>query len=223
MAKIVRSLAVVLLLAGCATTGSEVAQAPVPPEPGPYTIQAGDTLQVRFYYHPENDHEAVVRPDGKLLLPLVGETQAQGLTPAELATQVEKAYGTSLRDPKVAVTVKAMNENRIWVGGEVNKPGFVTLRQGLTALQAMLEAGGPKDTAKVEEVVLLQRPDSASRYKATKLNLAKALEGADTSGDRLLSASDVVFVPKSGIAKLDQFVDQYIIKVIPIRPTLPIF
>lgn len=226
MSTTIRLAVLTALFAGCATSsGDRVAAPPAPPSTvnAAYKIQAGDVLQVRFYYHPENDHEAVVRPDGKLLLPLVGEVQAQGLMPVDLARDLEQAYGKNLRDPKVAVTVKTMNENRVWVGGEVVKPGFVTLRQGMTALQALMEAGGPKDTAKVEEVVLLQRVDGESKYRASKLNLARALEGDDPAGDRLLGAADVVVVPKSGIAKLNQWVEQYIIKVVPVRPTLPIF
>jgi|SRR5687768_7009295 len=226
MATIIRLLVLAVVLAGCATSSGERMAAPASAPSAAnaaYKIQTGDVLQLRFYYHPENDHEAVVRPDGKLLLPLVGEIHAQGLMPIDLAHTLEQAYGKSLRDPKVSVAVKTMSENRVWVGGEVTKPGFVTLRQGMTALQALMEAGGPKDTAKVEEVVLLQRVDGESRYRVSKLNLARALEGDDTTGDRLLGAADVVVVPKTGIAKLNQWVEQYIIKVVPVRPTLPIF
>lgn len=208
---------------GCAGSTSPVAFMPPAPPPAQaeYRVQGGDTLQLKFYYHPDHDQEVVVRSDGKLLLPLIGEVQAAGQKPDELALRLEQAYSNNLRAPRIAVLVKTMNENRVYVGGEVNRPGFVTFRTGLTAVQAMIEVGGPKDTARVDEVVLLQKAGGET-YRASKINLSKVLDEGDPSADLALAPSDVIFVPKSSIAKLNQFVDQYIIKVLPIRPTLGI-
>jgi protein involved in polysaccharide export with SLBB domain len=214
------------LVAGCATSSEpgKFAAAPAPPANAEYVVQSGDTLQIKFYYHPDHDQEVIVRTDGKLLLPLVGEMQAAGLTPAKLADAVAKAYSTNLRDPKVSVTVKAMNENRVYVGGEVGRPGFVQYRPGLTAIQALLEVGGPKDSGKIQEVVLLQREGQA--YRASKIDLSKAIEQGDTSADAPLGPTDVIFVPKTTIAKVNQWVREHITDVIPFRAafgaTLPL-
>jgi len=208
------------LVAGCATGGDSAgfAARPTPPAPpGEYLVQSGDTLAVRFAYHPEHDQEAVVRPDGKIVLSLIGEVPAAGQTPAVLSEQIARRYSQNLREPKVAVSVKSMNQNRVYVGGEVNRPGFVQYREGLTAIQAMLEAGGPKDTAKVDEVVFLQKAGE-NAYRPAKLNLAKVLEDGDVTADQPLSPSDVLFVPKTSIAKLNLFIEQYVFKVIPVRP-----
>jgi protein involved in polysaccharide export with SLBB domain len=196
---------------------SEPSAATPPPSPEEYVVQAGDTLLLKFYYHPDHDQEAIVRPDGKIALGLIGEIPAAGVTPARLALDLEQRYARNLREPRIAVSVKAMNQNRVYVGGEVNRPGFVAYRPGLTALQAMLEAGGPKDTAKVRDVVLLQRVGS-EHVKASKVDLAKVLEEGQPSGDFALGPSDVLFVPKTTIAKVNQFVEQYILKVLPVRP-----
>ena len=219
LTRIIGFTAVAVVLTACASSNEQAFTAPrVPPPVTEYRVQPGDTLSVKFYYHTDHDTDVVVRPDGSIALPLVGDVPAGGVTPQKLAEDLERRYSRNLRDPRVSVTIKTMNQTRVYVGGEVNKPGFIVYREGLTAVQALLEAGGPKDTAKVEEVVFLQRVGE-DKYRPAKLNLAKVLEDGDVTGDQALSASDVLFVPKTGIAKLNQFVDQYIMKVIPIRPS----
>ena len=209
----------VVLLTACATTNEGAFTTPRAAAPTTdYRVQPGDTLAVKFYFHPDHDTDVVVRPDGSVALPLVGDVKAAGVPPRSLAEELERRYAKNLRDPRVSVTVKAMNQNRVYVGGEVNKPGFIAYREGLTAVQALLEAGGPKDTARVDQVVFLQRVDD-EKYRPSKLDLAKVLDEGDITNDQGLSPSDVLFVPKSAIAKLNQFVEQYILKVIPIRPS----
>lgn len=212
-------------VSGCSTASGPGAFVPLAPQTPQteYQIRAGDTLNIKFYYHPDHDQEVVVRPDGKIVFPLIGEVQSAGLRPTQLAEQVAQRYSSRLRNPAVSVSVKAMSDNRVFIGGEVNRPGFVQYRQGLTAIQAILEVGGPKDTAKVEDVVLLQKV-SETQYRASKINLAKVIEEGDTKSDLTLGPSDVLFVPKTTIAKLNQFVEQYIIGVMPFRSgaSLPI-
>lgn len=219
------ALLIAALVSGCSTaSGPGAFVPPAPPTPQTdYRIRAGDTLNIKFYYHPAHDQEVVVRLDGKILFPLIGEVQAAGLSPARLGELIAQRYSSSLRNPEVSVSVKATSDNRVYIGGEVNRPGFVQYRQGLTAIQAVLEAGGPKDTAKVEDVVLLQKVGEA-QYRASKINLAKVIEEGDTKSDLALGPSDVLFVPKTAIAKLNQFVEQYIIGVLPLRSgaSLPI-
>jgi protein involved in polysaccharide export with SLBB domain len=215
------------MLAGCAGTPLSSPDTGALPEPTSrpaqteYIIQPGDTLTLRFYYHPDHDQEVVVRQDGKLLLPLVGEVQAAGLTPARLAEVVADLYSKNLRDPKVAVAVKASPQKGIFVGGEVGKPGLVPYRQGMTVVQAIMEAGGPKDTARVDQVVFLQRIRE-DQYQASKIDLVKVLANGQTDADPALGPSDVIFVPKSTIAKMNLFVQQYILGLLPVRPGIGI-
>ncbi len=213
------------LLAGCAASQPSVlpdAAAPSPSPPVEYAVQPGDTLAVKFYYHPDHDQEVVVRTDGKIALALVGEVHAAGLSPARLANEIAQRYSTNLRDPQVSVSVKAMGENRVYVGGEVNRPGFVAYRQGLTALKALMEAGGPKDTGRLDQVVLLHKGTDDGQYVASKINLARVLEAGDTGADLAVGPADVLFVPKTTIAKLNLFVEQYVIRMLPFRPSLPL-
>jgi protein involved in polysaccharide export with SLBB domain len=144
--------------------------------------------------------------------------QAAGLTAPQVADAITKRSSTSLRDPKVAVNVRALNATRVFVGGEVFKPSFVTYTPGLTAVQAVMQVGGWKDTADLQEVVLLQKiSEGSNEYRPSKINLAKVVELGDTKADIVLGPSDVLVFPKTGIARANLWVQQYIINMIPIR------
>jgi len=190
-----------------------------PQEQGEYILQPGDAIDVSFYYHPDNNQaNLLVRPDGKVYLSLIGEVQAAGLTAPQVAEAITKRSAVSLRDPKVAVNVRTLNPTRVFVGGEVLKPSFVTYTPGLTAVQATMQVGGWKDTANLEEVVLLQKTSEGSNeYRPSKINLGKVVELGDTKADIVLGPSDVLVFPKTGIAKANLWVQQYIINLIPIR------
>ena len=213
--------AVAIVLTACASSSSQDPTLFVPPmAPQPmteYKVQPGDTLSVKFYYHPDHDTDVFVRPDGSIQMPLVGDVPAGGVTPQTLAQDLERRYSKNLRDPRIAVTVKTMNQTKVYVGGEVNRPGFVAYREGLTAAQALLEAGGPKDTANPEEIVFLQKFGDDNKYRPAKLNLAKMLADGDVSADVPLNPSDVIFVPKSTVAKVGLWFNQYLWNIIPIR------
>ena len=211
------------MLTGCASNEAKGPAAFVmpaaPQEQGEYILQPGDVIDVTFYYHPDsNQSNLLVRPDGKVYLPLIGEVQAAGLTAPQVADAIVKRSSSSLRDPKVAVNVRTMNQTRVFVGGEVFKPSFVTYTPGLTAVQAVMQVGGWKDTANLEEVVLLQKINEGSNeYRPSKINLAKVVELGDVKADIVLGPSDVLVIPKSNVAKANLWVEQYIIKMLPIR------
>jgi len=217
-------LLVVTALAGCGSSTSQegpsafVVPAP-PPQQGEYVLQPGDSIDVTFYYHPENNQQnLLIRPDGKLLLALIGEVQAAGLTSTQLAAEIAQRSSANLRDPKVSVNVRTLNQNHIFVGGEVAKPGFVNYVPGITAVQAIVQVGGWKDSADLKEVVLLQKiNEQSNEYRPTKINLLRVVDEGDTKSDIVLGPSDVLVLPKSGIAKANLWMQQYVINMIPIR------
>ena len=210
-------LVVGAFLTGCASAPATVA-VPIPrAELTEYAIQPGDTLTVEFYYHPDHDQSSVlVAHDGRIMLPLLGPVMAEGLTPSQLAAQLEAMYSSNLRDPRIAVAIKKVDQNLVWVGGEVKKPGFVRYRPGLTAVQALVAAGGPKDSAATENCLLLQRI-GRQEYRSARLDLAKAIIEGDGQGDWVLGPQDVLFVPMTAIAKANVWIDQHFTKLIPIR------
>ena len=110
-----------------------------------YHIQRGDRLAINFYLNPEFNTEAPVGPDGRITLPLIGSLAAAGMTPADLAQQIDKGYLSELRSPDAAVVVKNMPGRQVYVQGQVNRPGAFPLAPGMTALQAFADAGGVTD------------------------------------------------------------------------------
>ena len=184
---------------------------------GEYLIQPGDQLDVKFFYNPELNEQITVRPDGRISMQLVKEVTAAGMTPAQLTDFLTAKYGKELQQPELTVIVRTFSSQRVYVDGEVNKPGLVTLLAPTTALQSIVQAGGMKDTARTDEVILI-RKGADNRIVTTMLNLEKALDGTDPAQDLPLFPCDIVFVPKSHIANVDVWVDQYIRKMLPVSP-----
>ena len=188
--------------------------------PGPeYRIQVGDRLEVKFFYSPELNEQVIVRPDGRISLQLVQEIVAAGLTPSELMKVIVEKYSAELKKPEVTVIVRSFGAQKIYVDGEVNKPGMVPILGLMTALQAISQAGGMKESAQVSEVLIIRR-GAGNRPMAFPVNLDKALDGTDMSQDIALAPFDIVYVPRSAIANVNVWVDQYIRKNIPIPISL---
>ena len=205
--------AVGVLVMGCVTvTPPETAEFPEAEEVR-VVLQPGDSLQVRFAYWPELDTQQSIRPDGKIALQLVGEVTAGGLTPEEVRAELLSLYADKLIDPEITIVVASLAGQRVYVGGEVLVPGLVAMQGRLTALEAIMQAGGfKKESAKLATVVVIRRRDD--KQYARSLNLRKALE-EPSSEPFFLEPFDVVYVPRTNIDRLDQFVDQYINQIIP--------
>jgi len=180
-----------------------------------YRIQAGDQLDVKFYYNPERNEQVLVRPDGRISLQLIHEVSAAGLTPDELTRLLTRRYAAQLNKPELTVIVRAFGGHKIYVDGEVVKPGMLPLVGTMNVLQAISQAGGMKDTARVNEIVVI-RHGAANQPYAFSVNLKKAIDGTDLRQNVPLKAFDIVFVPKSPVADVNVWVDQYLRKNIPI-------
>ena len=191
-------------------------QPPTPLPPGPnYRIEIGDQLHVRFLYQPDMTEELPVRPDGRISLMSTGELEVVGLTPTELERLIIERSRTHLRDPEVTVVVTKLGERRVYVGGEVAKPGYVVLMGNMTPLQAVLESGGFKTTAKLDSVMLIT-PSPDGTFSAARLDMKQVLDGVP---ERVrLHTNDVVYVPRTWIADMNLVVDQYVRGLIPSLP-----
>jgi polysaccharide export outer membrane protein len=177
-------------------------------KPQDYLIQPGDELEIKFFYNPEINEKVVVRPDGKISLQLVDEVPAAGLKPIQLDDVLTRKYAKELQNPMLTVIVRSFASERIYVGGEVNEQGLIDLTTGMTPLQAVLNAGGLKETANPESAIVI-RKGKDNRPVPIKMNLNNVMYGKG-SADFLLQPNDIVYVPKSAIAKVNKFVNQYI-------------
>ncbi|MCD6525440.1 MAG: polysaccharide biosynthesis/export family protein [Desulfuromonas sp.] len=193
-----------------------VAQASSEPEENrEYVLQEGDIVEIKLFYNPELNEAVTIRPDGKISLQLVDELIAVGLTPAGLDRVLTEKYSKLLLRPEVAVIVREFSSQKIFVGGEVKDPGLFPATNRLTVLQAIFQAGGYTNTAELTNVVVL-RNQGSDKPLFMKLNLIEDLTDPGKNNDFLLKPCDVVFVPMTRIGRLNQFVDQYIEKLIPI-------
>jgi len=179
-----------------------------------YVLQAGDVMDIKFYYHPKLNETVIVRPDGRISLQLIGELIAAERTPSELNGIITKKYARYLKNPEIVVIMKEFAGQKVYVGGEVTMPGVIPLTGNTTALQAILTVGGFRETAHPGSVIIISRgPNNAP--VAQKVDLRRAISGKARGKDVLLKPFDVVYVPKTFIAEVNKFVEQYITKMIP--------
>lgn len=180
-----------------------------------YRISPGDNLIVKLYYHPELNTEVWVRPDGFVSLELVGEIDVAGQTPAQIDSVLEKNYAHKLVNPEVAVIVKNSVTLKVFVGGEVQSPGLVSIDGGMTLLGAIFQAGGFKSSAQLSQIVLLRKGDHSNQPVSRTLDVREALQGKHAHANVALHPYDVIYVPKSGIARANQFMDSFIEGLLP--------
>jgi protein involved in polysaccharide export with SLBB domain len=182
-----------------------------------YRIQQGDELDIKFFDNPDlTERDVVVRPDGRISLQLAHDIMAVDKTPQELADAIAEAYKGEVARPRPAVGVRVFNGQKAYVAGEVEKAQLVPLTGKTTVLQAIAAAGGFKDSARLDQVILVRRADAA-RPMAVPLDLSKVIDGTDMRQDLFLLPHDIVFVPKSPIANVNQWVEQVLINNIPVR------
>lgn len=202
---------------GTVSTGPSAGNpsSPVLVDAATYRLAPGDLLDIKFPYHPEENERVPVRPDGRVNLQVVGDVNAAGHTVKELeATIVEKASVT-LRNPVVSVVITQLAEHKVFVGGQVAKPGFVLFQEGMTPLQAIVERGGFTDDAKTDQVVYLHRV--GEQVETQKLDLEAIVKGKSTD-QVALAPDDILIVPRTFIGDADVWVDQYIRGLLPTIP-----
>ena len=201
--------------------GKNTASVPVEAVPvyqetaGDYYLQPGDNLDIKFFYNPELNENVTIRPDGKISLQLIEEVQAAGLTPAQLDDLLTKQYATQLKQATLTVIIKEFGGQRIYVGGEVNSPQVLEVVGRVNALQAIFNAGGFKDNAKMSSVMIVSR-GSENTPQVRKVDLKQALNGNLSENDYLLKPFDMVYVPKTNLARADEFM-KHIYNFIPPR------
>jgi polysaccharide export outer membrane protein len=179
-----------LALSACSGVSS---QRPDPrPETGEYRIGREDVLEVVVWHEPELTRVVPVRPDGKISLPLAGEVDAAGKTPAELQEGLTRALGPYIQDAAVAVLVREINASRVYVLGEVARPGGFPLRGPMTVVQAIALAGGRTEFARGAVHWVRERADG----KSDRVDLSfDDLVTGEAEGALWLRGGDVLYVP----------------------------
>jgi polysaccharide biosynthesis/export protein len=184
-------LSVVGLLAACAHKGVSE-KAGDRPDLGEYRIGREDVLEVVVWHEPELTRVLPVRPDGRISLPLAGEIEAAGKTPAELQAGLTQALSPYIQDAAVAVLVREINGSRVFVLGEVTKPGGFPLRGPMSVVQAIALAGGKTEFGGDDVVWLRQKTDG--KTERVRLSFDDLIKG-EAAGALWLRGGDVLYVP----------------------------
>ncbi len=181
-----------------------------------YRIKPGDTLRLSFFYDSNLNQEVIVRPDGNVSLLLVDDIMAAGRVPEDLDRELTEAYSAFYTRPEVTVAVMNIAEAVVYIGGEVRNPQMITLNGRMTAMQGIMRTGGFANTAKVKQVLLIRKTSEGER-QIYSLNLRDTMNMESSLDDVYLQSADLIIVPKKAVAKVNQFVDEYITGIIPLQ------
>lgn len=199
------------------TAFAEVPYATWTDDESPYRLYPGDVLDVAVPSAPELNRTVTVQPDGRITLPLVSPVMASDRNVEELRATLRDAYGPTLVHPDVDLNVKTSVPLKVFVGGEVDKPGVYDMPGDINALQAVLMAGGFRTSGRRSEVVVLRRgPGGKAMMRVVNLNTA-VFEPSKGTGSVALRRFDIVYVPKTRVSEVGQFVQQYVREVLPIQ------
>jgi polysaccharide export outer membrane protein len=183
--------------AAAAGTAAPAAPAPAAPPaaavPPGYVIGPNDLLSVVFWREKEMSADVVVRPDGRISLPLINEVEAVGLTPEELRTRIGEMAAQYIQEPNVSVVVKQINSRLVYITGNIGKPGPYPLMQPTTVMQLIAMSGGLSEWADGEGIVIMRTENGKPvRYK---FNYKWVLQGLNMRQNIELKPGDTVLVP----------------------------
>jgi len=177
-----------LLTPGCAHQGTPVA---VDNADRPFKLGREDVIDVAVWRDADLSRTLPVRPDGFISMPMIGELRAEGRTPTQLAEDIKKGLSAYVQDPRVTVIVREVNSTRVFVTGEVARPGAYPLRGRVSLLQAIALAGGFTDFADSEDIVVI-RPDN--RERQIPVRYSDLINSDGDAGDVILRPGDTVVV-----------------------------
>lgn len=157
-----------------------------------YAIGIGDVIEIAVWKNPDLTVTVPVRPDGRVSVPLLGDVQAAGMTPLALKQTLTEGFRQYVTAPGVSVVIKEINSQKVFVTGEVAKPGAYDLRPHTKLMQALALAGGLTPYAKGKVIVLRDRQGKDRRYE---MDLADIIKGRRPEDNILLEAGDTLIFP----------------------------
>jgi polysaccharide export outer membrane protein len=157
-----------------------------------YVIGPSDVLTVTVWKEPTLSGSILVRPDGMITLPLIGDVQASGLTPLQLADQIAAKLKKYVQAPNVSVVVGAIHSKVVYLLGEVGKRGPVEMTSGMTLLDAIASAGGLTEYANTKKIYILR--DEAGKHERIPVHYKEALKG-NSELNLVLEPGDTIVVP----------------------------
>ncbi|MBU4304526.1 MAG: polysaccharide biosynthesis/export family protein [Candidatus Omnitrophica bacterium] len=187
---------------------AEVSALPVRKDSAEYLIGRGDSLMVKVWQNPDLNDELIVRPDGMISFPLVGDMPAAGLTVREFNAHLTQSLKEYIRNPQVSVAVKNISGKRVIVLGQVRSPGIYSVTGRKTILEAVGLAGGFTEDAVISSIMLVK--GGFEKPVPKRLDLTKALKKADVSDDAVLETEDIIYVPRRFIKDVNYFLKLFL-------------
>ncbi|HWA60416.1 MAG TPA: polysaccharide biosynthesis/export family protein [Caulobacteraceae bacterium] len=181
-----------------------------------YRLYPGDEVDFQVGSAPELNKIVTVLPDGRISLPLIGPVMAANRTIEDLQAALKEAYSHQLVRPDVMVSLRTAQPLKVFVGGEVDHAGVIDMTGDLDALRAIFMAGGFRNSAKRNEVVIIRRGPNGRAMMRT-VDMARALRDPAHADLVPLRRFDIVYVPKSGVAEAGVFVQQYFRDLTPVN------
>jgi len=171
------------------TTPEGAPAVPAAVDPKTYVIGPEDVINITIWREKELSGPRRVRPDGKITLPLVqGDMDAAGSTPEQLTKKIAEAYSKILQRPEVSVEVYSVESKKIFISGEVNRPGPLLMPTPITVLQALSLAGGFREWANRSKVLILRGNERL------KFNYKDVIKGKNMNQNIMLQAGDHIIV-----------------------------
>jgi polysaccharide export outer membrane protein len=170
-----------------------------------YRLQPGDVIDVQFRYTPEFNQTVTVQPDGYISLEIGGDLKVAGSTVEETRQAILTQANKRLQDPVATIVLKEFQKPYFVVSGEVAQPGKIEMRQKVTALQAIMLAGGMKESAKSSQVIVFRTINNSDLAEVKVLNLKSINRTSDLENDLTLQAGDMVYVPRDKWSKFERF------------------
>ena len=164
----------------------------VTPPPG-YVIGADDQLSIVYWREKDMSADVVVRPDGLISLPLLNDIQASGLTPDQLRLAITQRATKFVEEPTVSVVVKAINSRKVFITGQVAKPGPYPLAAPTTVLQLIATAGGVSEYANKKKIVVVRKENG--KESTLRFNYDDVMKGKNMAQNIELKPGDSVIVP----------------------------
>ncbi|MFH1755653.1 MAG: polysaccharide biosynthesis/export family protein [Candidatus Latescibacterota bacterium] len=180
-----------------------------------YIISIGDELDVVFLYHTDlSTPELIVRSDGRISLPYVGDVMAAGYRPMQLDSVLTKHFSEILRDPNLSVIVRKSAGKMVFVLGEVEHGGGYPFDIQVSLLQALALAGGVKKSGKADHAVVIRR-EGVSRIIGVEVDVNAITRGEAIHQDFLLRNNDIIYIPKNRLSSVRDFMEAVNIIVSP--------
>lgn len=182
----------------------------------PYRLYPGDEVDISVLSAPELSKTTIIQPDGRVAMPLIDPVMVADLPLTDAQNALSRAYARQLLRPDVRIAIKAAQPLKIFVGGEVDKPGVYDMAGDTDALRAIMQAGGFKTSAKRSEVVIIRRGLDGRAMMRT-VDFAKGISNPSASDLIPLRRFDLVYVPRTRVSETGQFVQQYIRDTLPVQ------